>query len=161
MARSGASEQARDRLQRMTPSLRRFARALVAGRARTTAADDLVQSALVGALHARDASDLALRTSLYASIVQLNRVRQAEPSQSVPAKAARPGIVAAIERLPLDQREALLLVVLEGFSYDQAAAILGLPRSSLVARIVRARQSLSGALVEETTHRGAHLRIVK
>jgi RNA polymerase sigma-70 factor (ECF subfamily) len=145
----------------MVPSLRRFARALVAGRSKTTMADDLVQSVLIGALHAHDANESSLRVSLYTSLVQLNRARHTEANDAEAARRlGRPGIVAALDRMPLDQREALLLVVLEGFSYDQTAAVLGLPRSSVVARLMRARASLSGVAVEEAG-RGSHLRVVK
>ena len=65
-----------------------------------------------------------------------------------------------IERLPLDQREVLLLVVLEQLTYDEAATILSLPRSSIVARLARARAALAMA-GEEPGARPAYLRLVK
>jgi RNA polymerase sigma-70 factor (ECF subfamily) len=48
----------------------------------------------------------------------------------------------AIDRLPDDQREALLLVVLEGMSYQDAASVLGIPAGTLMSRLGRARAAL-------------------
>ena len=45
-------------------------------------------------------------------------------------------------RLPADQRAALLLVAVEGRSFDQAADLLGIPRGTLMSRLARARASL-------------------
>jgi predicted DNA-binding protein (UPF0251 family) len=50
---------------------------------------------------------------------------------------------AALLDLGLDEREALLLVALEGFDYGQAARILKISRSVLVGRLARARAALS------------------
>ena len=47
--------------------------------------------------------------------------------------------VASLAGLALEEREALLLVVLEGMSYSQTAAILGIPKEAVVARLARAR----------------------
>ena len=57
----------------------------------------------------------------------------------------------AIDHLPAEQREALLLVVLEGFSYREAAGILGIPEGTLMSRLGRARATLrnmTGAVEE-------------
>jgi len=48
----------------------------------------------------------------------------------------------AIDRLPLEQREALLLVALEGLSYEDAAAVLEIPTGTLMSRLSRAREKL-------------------
>jgi RNA polymerase sigma-70 factor (ECF subfamily) len=48
----------------------------------------------------------------------------------------------AIDHLPDDQREALLLVVLEDMPYAEAAAILGVPLGTLMSRLGRARAAL-------------------
>jgi RNA polymerase sigma-70 factor, ECF subfamily len=50
---------------------------------------------------------------------------------------------AALFDLRLEEREALLLVVLEGFNYAQAARILKISPSVLVTRLARARASLN------------------
>ncbi len=49
---------------------------------------------------------------------------------------------AAIRRLPVDQRSALLLVTLEGMSIAEAAHVLEIPQGTLMSRIARARSAL-------------------
>jgi RNA polymerase sigma-70 factor (ECF subfamily) len=51
-------------------------------------------------------------------------------------------IARAIETLAAEQREALLLVVLEGMSYSDAADVLGIPMGTLMSRLGRARAAL-------------------
>ena len=48
----------------------------------------------------------------------------------------------AIQKLPDDQREVLLLIVLGGVSYKQAAEALDLPLGTLMSRLGRARARL-------------------
>lgn len=52
----------------------------------------------------------------------------------------------AMARLPDEQRAALSLVALEGFSYAEAAEALGAPIGTIMSRIARARRALSEAL---------------
>ena len=85
-----------------------------------------------------------------------------------PASGRSQGISHALDALPLEEREALLLVVLEGFNYAQAADVLSVPRAALAARIARARQLLSehldAALPIEARNRVRHpeyLRLIK
>jgi RNA polymerase sigma-70 factor (ECF subfamily) len=62
--------------------------------------------------------------------------------------APQPGHLALVEldraigALPLEQKEALLLVTLEGLAYADAAAVLGIPTGTLMSRLGRARASL-------------------
>lgn len=48
----------------------------------------------------------------------------------------------AIGQLPVDQREVLLLVGLEGFSYQEAASALAVPLGTVMSRLSRGREAL-------------------
>nr|WP_072384418.1 RNA polymerase sigma factor [Novosphingobium sp. NDB2Meth1] len=48
----------------------------------------------------------------------------------------------ALARLPAEQREAVLLVMVEGYSYKEAAEIVGCPVGTLNSRLVRGRDAL-------------------
>src|SRR6202008_1532062 len=52
----------------------------------------------------------------------------------------------ALEKLPQDQREALILVGASGFSYEDAAAICGCAVGTIKSRVNRARSKLSALL---------------
>ena len=54
----------------------------------------------------------------------------------------------ALGTLPEDQREAVLLVMVEGFSYREAADIVGCPVGTLNSRLVRGRDALLTMLEE-------------
>ncbi|BBP76442.1 RNA polymerase subunit sigma-70 [Pseudomonas gingeri NCPPB 3146 = LMG 5327] len=54
-------------------------------------------------------------------------------------------ILTAVEQLPDTQREVMLLVGVERFSYKEAAEILDLPIGTVMSRLSRARQAI-GAL---------------
>lgn len=54
----------------------------------------------------------------------------------------------ALRRLPDEQREAVLLVMVEGYSYKEAAAIVGCPVGTLNSRLVRGRDALLAHLGE-------------
>lgn len=49
----------------------------------------------------------------------------------------------AIAALPTPQREILLLVAVEGLSYDAAAELLGIPRGTVMSRLARARVAVA------------------
>lgn len=54
----------------------------------------------------------------------------------------------ALARLPDEQREAVLLVMVEGYSYKEAAQIVGCPVGTLNSRLVRGRDALLALLGE-------------
>jgi RNA polymerase sigma-70 factor (ECF subfamily) len=58
------------------------------------------------------------------------------------ARFARPAIVHALERLPDELRTGLLLCDVEGFTYEEIAAIMGCPIGTVRSRIARARARL-------------------
>ncbi|UXN74798.1 RNA polymerase subunit sigma [Devosia sp. A8/3-2] len=78
--------------------------------------------------------------------------------------ALQPGHIAlaemarAIETLPLEQKEAILLVALEGLPYAEAADILKIPLGTLMSRLGRARSALRLATGNPAE---PHLRTVK
>ena len=53
-----------------------------------------------------------------------------------------PEVNHALEKLPEDFRSAVLLVDVEGFTYEEAAAVLGCPVGTLRSRLFRARRML-------------------
>ena len=73
-----------------------------------------------------------------------------------------------VRALPLELREALLLVALAGFSHREAAEALDIPLARFYERLDRARERLSvhlGASIEnerDSAWRGApYLRVIK
>ena len=48
----------------------------------------------------------------------------------------------ALEKLPGEQREAVMLVLVQGFAYKEAAEIIGCPIGTLTSRLVRGREAL-------------------
>lgn len=55
----------------------------------------------------------------------------------------------SMDRLPAEQREAVLLVMVEGYSYKEAAQIVGCPVGTLNSRLVRGRDALLALLGED------------
>lgn len=53
---------------------------------------------------------------------------------------------AAVDRLPPEQRDVVALVVLEEFSYREAADALGLPIGTVMSRLSRAKAALAKLL---------------
>ncbi len=151
-----------DEIEACVPALRRYARALTRDADR---ADDLVQDCLERALNKRGLFRPIgpMRPWLFSILLNLlrNQARSARregnplplDSLSVEPAFAAPQIdrlalaetARAIETLASEQREALLLVVLEGFSYEEAAQILKIPKGTLMSRIARARAALKQA----------------
>jgi RNA polymerase sigma-70 factor (ECF subfamily) len=73
------------------------------------------------------------------------------------------GIERALARLPEEQREVLLLVSLEGLSYDEVAHTLGVPAGTVMSRLSRGRARLAALLEGEDTRgeSGRQLKVVK
>ena len=51
-------------------------------------------------------------------------------------------LAAALDRLPDEQRQAVLLVGLEGLTYMEAADVLGVPVGTVMSRLSRGREKL-------------------
>lgn len=152
-----------DEIEAMIPALRRYARALAQDRA---VADDLVQDCLERALQQRDSwrGSGSLRGWMFRILLNLHRDGRRRASHLVVVPDApepsRPGgqeghlqlreVQAAVQRLPEDQRRALLLVALEGMTLAEAAAALDIPEGTLVSRLGRARAALREMTGRET-----------
>ena len=70
---------------------------------------------------------------------------QFAPQSGAPSQDARVQLAQvqrALLTLPEEQREALLLVAVEEFRYQEAATILGIPLGTLMSRLGRARAAL-------------------
>jgi len=60
----------------------------------------------------------------------------------------------AIEELPVDFREVIVLRELEGLSYKDIAAIVGIPIGTVMSRLARGRERLLTILESSTTTEG-------
>lgn len=73
----------------------------------------------------------------------------ADPAACTPEQQAmNRQIVQAVQRLPETQRRVMLLVGIEGLSYNEAAQTLGVPVGTIMSRLSRARQTI-GALFDD------------
>ncbi|MGH1492004.1 MAG: RNA polymerase sigma factor [Acidimicrobiales bacterium] len=70
----------------------------------------------------------------------------AEPDHFVDQVVAANSVHQALDRLPVDQRAALLLVDDEGLSFAEAASVLDIPVGTAASRVSRARQTLRSDL---------------
>ncbi|HEV8682143.1 MAG TPA: sigma-70 family RNA polymerase sigma factor [Actinomycetota bacterium] len=64
--------------------------------------------------------------------------------------AGRGDLAAALESLPPLMRAAVLLVDAEGLTYEEAGAIIGVPKGTVASRLSRAREVLRRALGTDT-----------
>ncbi|UXT43578.1 RNA polymerase sigma factor [Agrobacterium leguminum] len=150
------------RLVGFLPNLRRFAISLCHSR---ELADDLVQAACERAIIAADnfAPDTRFDAWMFRIlrnlwIDHLRRVRTAGPQEeiekayevSVPSGEAATHarmelmeVVTALQQLPEEQREVLVLVCIEELSYRDAANVLSIPIGTVMSRLARARKHLA------------------
>jgi RNA polymerase sigma-70 factor (ECF subfamily) len=145
-----------DDLRQLLPALRRFALWLARD---PTAADDLVQTCLEKALSrwaSRRDGDLKawLFSILYRQFIDdkrrarrwgrlLDVFRRDEMAGEPSAEdtyAARHAL-GSFDQLGDDQRAVLLLVTVEGLSYEETAVALGVPLGTVMSRLSRARRA--------------------
>ncbi len=150
------------------PRLRRYAIAL-AGDVAT--ADDMVQDCLERAWKNRGAirDEKTIYPWLRAILHNLNidraRLRRRRPEEAEDLDAVSDSfadaaggdgpsssidIVGAMNQLPMEHRQVLLLIGLEGLSYREVAAELGVPIGTVMSRLARSRERLR-ALLEAGT----------
>jgi RNA polymerase sigma-70 factor (ECF subfamily) len=78
--------------------------------------------------------------------IEDDRLGSDEPVRRAEARLALDEVRRAIERLPPDQRAALMLVTVDGFSYKEAADIAQVPVGTIMSRLARARAALAALL---------------
>ena len=78
----------------------------------------------------------------------------AMPEADVLDPIAADEVVRAVEKLPELHREVVLLVDVEGFSYKDAAEVLGVPIGTVMSRLHRARRQLQRSLHEYAEESG-------
>ena len=154
-----------DGLRTALPNLKAYAISLSRSHHR---ADDLVQTTMVKALRYADRFEQGtnlegwlfriLRNEFYTE--HRRRHREVEDPDGVfagklgvmPEQEARAGhadLLAALGKVPAEQREALLLVGAEGVSYEAAAELCKVPIGTIKSRVNRARMRLAALLAIE------------
>jgi RNA polymerase sigma-70 factor (ECF subfamily) len=160
------------------PRLRRYARVLTGDAAR---ADDLVQDTLARAWEKRRlwriGSDLRAWLFTIMHNVHINQLALARRDAANVSLDADPGnaswqlpvrgnqldrvelqeIVEQIGRLPIEQREVLLLAAVEELRYEEIASMLSIPIGTVMSRLSRARNKLRRLLAEPPSA----LRVIK
>ena len=150
-----------DQLVALLPRLRRFAYAM----SRSPAdADDLAQATVERALRSKaqwqpgtrlDSWLYRIMRNLWIDTVRArgrkDRVEtpaaEAEqfgedPREAMDAAVDLGRMMAAMQRLPDEQREVVALILIEGFGYRETAELLGLPIGTVSSRLVRGRTAL-------------------
>ena len=150
-----------EELVELLPRLRRFARGLAR---HASDADDLCQAAIERALKSRDqwqqgtrldswmyritrnlwiderraAGRRGVQTPIDDKVVQI----AGEGAAEVEAGALRGDVDSAMARLSDEQREVVMLVLVEGYAYREAADILDVPIGTVTSRLARGRETL-------------------
>lgn len=157
------------------PRLRRYARALTGNR---FSADDLVQDTLERAwgrfrLWRRGTR---LRAWLFTIMHNLyvNQTKRSYEKRHVtledgklelPVRATQDerlevrDLAAAVQRLPIEQREVLLLVAVEQMPYEEVARVLGIPIGTVMSRLSRGRERMRALMKGEAAPQ--QLKVVK
>jgi RNA polymerase sigma-70 factor (ECF subfamily) len=144
------------------PSLRAFAVSLSQN---ADKADDLVQETLVKAWDKHQSFQpgtnlkawlfTILRNEFYSQMRKRGREVQDSEGLMTARLAVHPSqhgqldfkdFKAALEKLPEDQREAIILIGASGFSYEEAAEICGCAVGTIKSRVSRARTRLQDIL---------------
>ncbi|MHC3126488.1 RNA polymerase sigma70 [Brevundimonas sp. GN22] len=146
----------------LIPHIRAFARTLTGD---PTAADDLAQEAMMKAWDARASYQMGTNMKAWTFMILRNQFysekRRSWRSTQLDQEAAERTLIAvddpeapvaldelrmALQTLPEEQREALILVGAGGFAYEEAAAICDCAVGTVKSRVSRARKALLAAL---------------
>lgn len=148
----------------LEPCLARLWRyALVLSRANDIA-EDLVQATCVRAIERADQFDpgtrldrwlFAILRSIWLNEIRARKIREgrgfvdaedvlsSDGAHEIETNILAAEVLRAIGRLPEAQRETVLLVYGEGFSYAEAASALGSPVGTVMSRLAAARATLA------------------
>ena len=151
-------------------NLRAFAVSLCGS---ASVADDLVQETLVKAWVGMSSFTqgtnftawlFTILRNIHYSDYRKRRRETADPDGLMAARMVTPAAQlghmdfldfhAALQKLPLDQREALILVGASGLSYDEAAEICGCAPGTMKSRVNRARNRLAELLALDVARVG-------
>jgi RNA polymerase sigma-70 factor (ECF subfamily) len=156
----------RTALQGSLPNIWRFALSL-AGNPDT--ADELTQATCLRALEKSEQFTgdgnpvgwfLKICRSIWLNQLRSQKIRASQSLDSVPEHALNDlksdtetnifarEVFTKVISLPEAQREAVVLVYVEGFSYREAAKLLEIPIGTVMSRLSAARQKLAGLNVE-------------
>jgi len=149
----------RDQMVALIPSLRSFARGLCGWR---DMADDLAQDAMMRGWAARASFTpgtnfrawmfMILRNQFYTTIRKNKRMTSWDPEVAERVLVEAPSqqdaihvadVAKALQKLPAEQREVLLLVGANGVSYEEAAEIIGCAIGTIKSRLARGRRALA------------------
>jgi RNA polymerase sigma-70 factor (ECF subfamily) len=141
MTPSASHAQRAAELAFLLPRLRRFARVLTR---RTEDADELVRAALQRALAPQWQAGGPLDDAVFRLIktAWLEAPEARTGASRAHGESLDSAIDQAVAALPVRQRLLVALVLVDGRSYRQAAAILDMPVGEIGAELARARQAL-------------------
>jgi RNA polymerase sigma-70 factor, ECF subfamily len=157
-----STETFRTQLVALVPNLRAFAMSLLGNRDR---ADDLTQETILKAWSHMDSFEEGTNLQAWLFTIMRNTfisqcrrdIREVPDPDGLKAQAQtcppeQEGYVdlqdlqRALTQVPPEQREALILVAGAGFSYEEAAAIVGCPVGTVKSRVNRGRLKLAELL---------------
>lgn len=90
------------------------------------------------------------RRSAHEAPAEAGEDRGFDPRAATEAAIDLQRAMAAMQRLPEEQREVVALILIEGFGYREASEILDQPIGTVSSRLARGRQALLSMLGEGT-----------
>lgn len=155
---TATSEPAKDwNFQEALPRLRRCVIALTAGEIEPLRAEMIARAAIKNVLARKlpVSTTTYLRIALYQAVIaecrRFHANKQTDLTQndgiSTKAPYIRSSLLAGFSNLSQDERDVIVLIVVEEFSQADAAQVLDLPGFALAARLTRAREHLQAEIV--------------